>query len=470
MEALDESVTRLLSVMYRHDLFSTTQCSSPCEELLMKNVTSEAHADLARTIAAKSIVLLKNEGDVLPLTPQTVKTIAVTGTAAFEGPIRTPGIGQDTKFLTGLILVVSGLLLKCLCSIWINSPRPGYKYAALCLSLVVFCGGVMLISKLGGTAISQMLKGDYYSGGGSGHVTPSRVVRPIDGIRSRASAAGIVVIEANTDHISEAEDAVGDADVTIVVGATTSREGVDRASLNLDHVDEFIANVSKAAKRTVVLSQTPGAVLTPWRESVHAIALMFLGGQATGAAWADVLFGDTSPMGKLPISLPDTHWDQTLPGDLEKVKYWERLHTGYRSGYHQYAFSFGHGLSYTNFSYSEATSLKCTPQSCFLGCAGAAYCVSLTVTNVGRREGATVPQLYLQFPYDAGQPSPILKGFFNTGLLPPSGSTTAIFPLHTRDISYYDEDARSWVVAAGATAHIRESYADHRTSIDLEFS
>ena len=91
--------------------------------------------------------------------------------------------------------------------------------------------------------------GDYYAGGGSGRVTPLRVVTPLEGIQKRAHLADIQVLESTTDDVGSAEEVAREADVTIVVVATTSGESLDREDLNLDNnADELIAAVSKAAK------------------------------------------------------------------------------------------------------------------------------------------------------------------------------------------------------------------------------
>merc|ERR1712176_1370974 len=201
----------------------------------------------------------------------------------------------------------------------------------------------------------------------------------------------------------------------------------------------------------------------PWSSSVQAVALMFTGGQATGLAWADVLFGDRAPTGRLPISLPRTGDDQINPGQDPAVPYSEGLRTGYRASQFNYSFPFGHGLTYTSFSYSAPTGYICRSQACPRACAQAPYCISTVVANAGQREGSTVAQLYLEFPPAAGQPAAILKGFFSTGSLRPQESTVALFPLSTKDISYYNGN-KSWVAIGSGIAHIGESSADIRQS------
>ena len=106
-----------------------------------------------------------------------------------------------------------------------------------------------------------------------------------------------------TSDVGAAVDLARTVDVAIVVGGTTSGESVDRPNLSLDSgADALIAAVAAAAPKTVALVAAPGAILTPWRAEVAAAAVLFLGGQESGSAWADVLFGDVAPTGRPPAS------------------------------------------------------------------------------------------------------------------------------------------------------------------------
>ena len=88
---------------------------------------------------------------------------------------------------------------------------------------------------------------------------------------------------------------------------------VQRETLELDaECDAFISAVAKVSKKVVVLVQSPGAFLTPWRAEVSTIATMFLGGQETGGAWADIIFGDVIPQAKLPLSFPKVENEQKM--------------------------------------------------------------------------------------------------------------------------------------------------------------
>jgi len=203
--------------------------------------------------------------------------------------------------------------------------------------------------------------------------------------------------------------------------------------------------------------QAPGAVVMPWRDSVAAILIMFLGGQETGSAWADVLFGVHAPTGRLPLMIPESEADAIRPGVGPQVDYAEGMATSYRSKVFKAAFPFGHGLTYTTFEYRK---LEIGP------CDGYAVCVRVEVENTGGTAARTVAQLYVELPASAGHPAPLLKGFQKTGLLRPGAKERVTFGLRERDISYYHVAywRSSWVKAAAFVAHVGESSADIRQS------
>jgi beta-glucosidase len=348
------------------------------------------HERLSREAATESVVLLKN-GGVLPLSNK-VKTIAVVGSAAVA---------------------------------------PAYDTNK--------AGNVWNI-------------GDYYSGGGSGHLVSGYIVTPLDGIMARASKAGVKVLSSTDDDVASALAVAAEADVTIVVGATTSGEYVDRENLSLDNdADALIKAVAAKAKATVVLMQVPGAILTPWRDAVDAAALLFLGGPQTGHAWASVLFGDHSPTGRLPIMLPETEADTIEPMTTENAElpYSEGLRTSYRNPDLKAAFPFGHGLSYSNFDLKLGTVSSTS--------------ITVMVTNTGRTSAKAIPQLYFEFPREAEQPAPLLKGFGKTTILKPEASEEVTFPLKADQLSYFKDG--DWHQVRKGVAHIGWSSADILLSV-----
>jgi beta-glucosidase len=430
-EDVDRSVRRILASIYRIRL--ANPCRPPgCGHWYRRNVTAPAHVALARSVAAESVVLLRNEG-LLPLAAsEELRTIAVIGAAAAAQSFDPHGEGQGGK-------------------LW--------------------------------------WQGDYYSGGGSGHVPakPAGVVTALDGIRRRAARDGIEVLSSPTNNIKGAMRVARRADVAIVVAGSTSGESRDRESLALDgNADHLIAAVAKQAKHVIVLLQVPGAVLMPWKLAVDAILVMFLGGQETGNAWGDVLFGDHAPSGRLPIMMPETEADTVSPSTGASVVYSEGLETSYRNKRFAAAFPFGHGLTYTTFEYKTPTVIEAEAFDVdggrdllgddSSGSSGSGprpvraqkhINVCCPVRNTGGMAGKAVVQLYLELPPSAGHPAPLLKGFAKTSLLFPGDSETVTFKLTPRDLSYYDVDRGSWVMADEAVAHIGASSADIRQFMSL---
>lgn len=393
--------------MYKLRMFDRERisCSPPhCQGWLRRNVTGVAHRDVARKGAAASIVLLQNNGSLLPLTTAAARpyTIAVLGGAAeakvFDANL--PGNGWCTN-------------------------RKGQQGGD------VTCGG------------------DYYSGGGSGHVTPRFYSTPLDGIKTRASIGPTTVtVKSNPKGSSNQPDAENialakAADVTIIFCGASTGESADRQSLSLDaDCDGFVSSIAKVSKHVAVLVMTPGAFLTPWRSEVSAIATMFLGGQETSGAWADVVFGDVSPAGRLPIELPETEADTIQPNPDPSFAYVEGLRTSYRNTTARRAYPFGHGISYTTFQWSDVRTAACPTTTPVLE-----FCLTMTVTNTGLRPATDTPQLYLDFPVEAAQPRSILKGFQKTRALEPMETTTVMFSLTARDLSYYVPQSKSWAKA-----------------------
>jgi len=389
--ATDEAVVRILSAIFHTRLHERPGCMPPaCLQQMYVNVKTKASSDLARRAAARSIVLLKNEG-ALPLS-SSIKTIAVLGAAATTGPSRE---------ITGVM------------------P-------------------------------------DYYAGGGSGHVSAKSVVTPFQGIKARAEQAGMAVNLSATDDPVKARPAVDSADAVIIVGATSATEGMDRMTLNLDGNVNALIDAVAPLKPTIVLMQTPGAVLTPWRHKVNAIANLFLGGEESGGAWASVLFGDEPPAGKLPIMMPATEHDVIEP-EKTNAEYAEGLFTSYRSKTLKSAFPFGHGLSYTTFEYGEAERTACPT----------AACVSIPIKNTGSRDGVETVQAYIHFPPEANEPNLVLRGFQKSRLLTPGSSETVTFAFTERDLSVYSPSAGGWVRQSGAQVHVGSSSADIKRQVQL---
>jgi len=301
------------------------------------------------------------------------------------------------------------------------------------------------------------------AGGGSGYVIPPYVITSLQGIKMRVP--NINVTYANSKSIANAVRLAREVDIAIVVVATTSSEGSDRSSLSLGNVqDSLITAVSAVQRNTVVVVNCPCAVLMPWLSSISAVLVTIMPGQEAGNALASLLFGDVNPSGKLPVTFPKSE-DQTpvntvsqYPGIFNEAAYNEQLLVGYRwydARNVAPLFPFGHGLSYTTFSYSNATvtgSIKSTLR------------VSLDVRNTGSRSGNEVVQLYLGFPASTKEPPLQLKGFAKVNL-DVNQVKKVSFVLGASSASIWSIETHDWKLVSGTyTIYIGSSSRDIRTT------
>jgi beta-glucosidase len=198
-------------------------------------------------------------------------------------------------------------------------------------------------------------------------------------------------------------------------------EGQDRPHMDLpSRQNELIERVAAVNPRTVVVLQTGGPVTMPWLDRVGAVLEAWYPGQECGNAIADVLFGKADPGGRLPQTFPvrleDNPAFANYPGANGRVRYEEGIFVGYRHYEGQEIrplFPFGHGLSYTRFSYDN---LRLSPASLT---PGGSLSVALDVTNTGERRGQEVLQVYLR-DQQASVPRPEkeLKAFAKVALEP----------------------------------------------------
>ena len=341
----------------------------------------DAHHALAREAAGRSIVLLKNEGGVLPLQP--TQRVAVIG--AFATAPRYQGAGSSLISPTRLDNALEEL-------------------AALGGECVRFAQG--------------------FTNDGTG-----------DAAALRAEAA---VLAAASDV----------AVVFVGLPAALESEGFDREHIDLPAAQlELIDAVLEANPRTVVVLSNGGVVALPFAQRVPAIVEAWLLGQAGGGATADVLYGVTNPSGKLTETIPHRLEDSpaylNFPGEQGHVRYGEGLFVGYRwydARRIDVAFPFGHGLSYTSFSYGDA--------SAEVGADGD-IAVRVAVTNTGARAGREVVQVYTGLASGAVQrPDRELKAFAVVELAP--GETREVeLTVRRADLAYWHIAADRWVVEEG---------------------
>ena len=226
-------------------------------------------------------------------------------------------------------------------------------------------------------------------------------------------------------------------------------EGHDRPDMRLPGPqDDLIRAVVAANPRTVVVLNCGSPVEMPWLDEVPAVLLAHYAGQETGRALADLLLGRANPSGRLTATYPRRYEDNpsyiNYPGGRE-VLYGERIYVGYR--YYDAVgveplFPFGHGLSYTTFSYGEIEA----PAEATLG---EPLEIAVQVMNDGPRAGAEVVQVYVRdVEASVDRPPKELKGFSKVAL-EPGGSATVRVTLDRRAFAFYDVLREDWVAEPG---------------------
>ena len=240
-------------------------------------------------------------------------------------------------------------------------------------------------------------------------------------------------------------------------------EGLDRADMKLaDNQIELLQAVREANPNTVVIVNAGASLETPWLAHCKALVYGALGGQAGAGAMVDVLTGKINPGGKLAETWANAYADTPardhFAGPGRTVQYREGLYVGYR--YYQtagvpVAFPFGHGLSYTQFAYSDLHA--------------DAHSATLTVTNTGDRAGAEIVQLYVAKPNaEVFRPAQELKAFAKVQLAA-GESKTVTLTLDDKAFRYWNTRTESWEVEGGTyELRVGASSADIRLTAAVE--
>ena len=257
------------------------------------------------------------------------------------------------------------------------------------------------------------------------------------------------MIEAAAKQLAARADAVV---VAVGFDPGNESEGSDRTFQLPPVEDELVSEIAAANKNTIVAITSGGGVEMPWIDRVPAVLQCWYAGQEAGTALAQLLFGDYSPSGKLPISI-EKRWEDNAvvdsyypKHDEQKVEYKEGVFLGYRhfdkSGI-QPLFPFGFGLSYTTFAFKD---LSISPSSVS---GDQPVTVSFDVTNTGRRAGADVAEVYVGEAHPP-VPRPVreLKGFSKV-LLHPGETKHVSVELNRRAFAYYDVAKHEWMADPG---------------------
>ncbi|MBV4293676.1 glycoside hydrolase family 3 C-terminal domain-containing protein [Alistipes shahii] len=414
---LDDKARRVLRLIFRTAMNTRKPFGS---------LNSPEHLAAARRIAGEGMVLLKNEGGVLPIDLGRAKTIAVVG----ENAIKMMTVGGGS----------SSLKVR-----HEYTPLEGIRAAAAGKAEVIYERG--------------------YVGDVTGDYNGVKTGQDLSESRSEAQL------------IADAAAAARKADAVIFVGGLNKSnhqdcEGDDRLQYGLPYAqDKVIGALAEANPNLAVVIVSGNAVAMPWIDRVPAVLEAWFSGSEAGNALADVVFGAVNPSGKLPFTFPvrlednGAHTLGEYPG-ADKVKYNESIFVGYR--WHDKEqlkplFAFGHGLSYTAFAVGNVKADRTTLAP------NGSIRISADVTNTGDRAGAEVVQLYIG-DEQSSLPRPVkeLKGFQKVSLNP--GQTrTVTFEITPGMLHYYDDAKGAWVAEPGAfTAYVGAASDDIRGTVEFE--
>jgi len=398
---VDEHLRRILRAMFATGLIDDQGPKS------VVDVAGGFH--VAQKIEESAIVLLKNDQAQLPLDVSKVHSIAVIGPHADVG-------------------MISG-------------------------------GGSAQVDPPGGNAISP-------PGHGQTHwLEPIWFpTSPLKSIQAKAPGAN-VQFESGADP-EKAAALAKNSDVAIVFAYQWESEDMDLPTLSLpEHQDDLIAKVASANPHTVVVVESGGPVTMPWAGQVSSILEAWYAGSKGSDAVANVLFGDVNPSGKLPLTFPRNDADLPHPTLVKPPKesvpnymrhdVWKQIAAGLppfqvtydegvKVGYKWYdaenkpvLFPFGHGLSYTTYSYSN---LQVTP--------GKNPRVTFTVTNTGNRAGAEIAEVYASLPTAASEPPKRLVGWSKVPLKPGESKEVTV-NVDQKYLSIFNVEQNGWQIVPG---------------------
>lgn len=263
--------------------------------------------------------------------------------------------------------------------------------------------------------------------------------------------------EAVISEAVELASRIGQVVLFAGLNADWEGEGSDRSDMDSPvNIDRLIERVLAVNPKAVIVLQSGTPVTMPWADQASAIVQAWFGGNETGNAIADVIWGEANPCGKLPITFP-RHLSQN-PAFLNfrseggRVLYGEDVYVGYRY-YEKLAiqplFPFGHGLSYTTFGFSNlkvsVSKADARPSS-----SEALIIAACSVENTGLRQGAEVVQVYIQQKAPSiSRPVKELKGFKKVFLQPGEKQEVQISMERKYACSFWDEGRDMWVMEKG---------------------
>lgn len=262
----------------------------------------------------------------------------------------------------------------------------------------------------------------------------------------------IEIHEKNKALFTQAIEAVKDADAVIFVGGLNHNidsEGFDRSDMRLPYEQDALIEALLDVRKDMIVTFVGGSpVEMPWRNKASAILWSYYAGMETGNAFANIIFGDVNPSGKLAETFPGKYEDCVTAkngqfGVWDKITLEEGLYYGYRYFDRQRiapAFCFGHGLSYTEFTYSGLT-LKAEK--------GRDVKLTFTVKNTGKKVGSEVVQIYVApIAPKVDRPDKELKAYIKVELAPNKSRKVEV-TLKQEDFAYFDEHLHEFIADAG---------------------
>ncbi|MCM1144696.1 MAG: glycoside hydrolase family 3 C-terminal domain-containing protein [Blautia sp.] len=297
-----------------------------------------------------------------------------------------------------------------------------------------------------------------YQGGGSSHINVSKVTSALESANRKGRKItylkGFSGSEDKKYDVEKVYEAAVSADkVVIFAGLPDSyeTEGIDRTNMKMPAVqNEMISELAKRNPNTVVVLHNGSVIECPWADDVAGILEMYLGGQGVGEATDRILFGEVNPSGRLPETFPYRLQDNpsylNFPGNGKNVNYAEDIYVGYR--YYDakeipVRWAFGHGLSYTEFEYSNIQLSNLAMKD------DETVTVSVDVENIGKVGGKETVQLYISDKTKSiNREVKALRGFQKI-FLAPGEKQSVSFQINAEDLAYYNEDIRDWYAASG---------------------
>ncbi len=384
---IDVSLARLFTIQFKLGMYDPAD-RVPYANIGREVIECDAHKAHAYAMAQKSMVLLKNDKQILPLDPKKIKRIALIGPNMHNGSAQLANyFGTPSEIITPY------------------------------MSLQRRYGNQIQIDTISGTDIVQKIANG-----------PSFAQ-----IAAQARKADVIIFVSGLTADYEGE--AGDAGA----GGFSGFASGDRTTIQLPAVQTDLLKELKKTGRPIVLVNMSGSVMSfDWESrNMHAILQAWYGGQAAGDAIVDVLFGDYNPAGRMPLTTYMN--DQDLP-DFEDYSMANRTYRYFKG---EVRYPFGYGLSYTTFAYQPLT-LAPTVET------GKSLQVSTTVTNTGSRDGDEVVQLYVKHPQNGNTRVPLksLKGFKRIHLKK-GESQQVTFTLSPEELALVD-DRGNWIEKAGA--------------------